>query len=121
MFSAPQHTPTWTAMDGLFLPMTSTIKVLSWLLAVSRILSTALIADWTAVSKPIVYSVPEISLSIVDGTPITGKLYSSLKIFAPLKEPFPPRTIKASIFLDFKFSKAFFRPSLLLNSWLLEV
>ena len=56
------------------------------------------------------------SLSIVPGIPIIGKLYSSLKITAPVKVPSPPITTMASISCSFKFSKACALPSLVLNS-----
>ena len=60
--------------------------------------------------------VPKISLSMVPGIPMTGKLYSSLKISAPVKVPSPPMVTKASTPAFVKLSKAFLRPSLVLNS-----
>ena len=66
------------AMKPDFRPITSTRKVRSWELAVSRIRSIASIPVLTAVSKPIVSSVPGMSLSIVPGTPIVGNPFSLL-------------------------------------------
>ena len=67
-----------------------------------------------AESKPIVCDVPKISLSIVAGIPITGKLNSELKINPPVNVPSPPITISPSILCSFKELKAFFLPFLVL-------
>ena len=40
------------------------------------------------------------SLSMVHGIPITLKLNSSTKIFAPVSDPSPPKTINPSILFD---------------------
>ena len=45
--------------------------------------------------------VPKISLSIVPGIPITGKLYSLLKTTPPVKDPSPPITTRPSMLLSF--------------------
>ena len=60
--------------------------------------------------------VPKISLSIVPGIPITGKLYSLLKTTPPVKDPSPPITTKPSMLLSFNCLNAFFLPSGVLNS-----
>ena len=51
--------------------MTSMIEHRSWEVDVSRTLSMASIAVLTDVSKPMVYSVQEMSRSIVPGSPTT--------------------------------------------------
>ncbi len=53
---------------------------------------------------------------MVPGIPITGKLYSLLKITPPVKDPSPPITTSPSIFCLIKFWCAFFLPSEVLNS-----
>jgi hypothetical protein len=78
--------------------MTSTIKMRSKASAVSRILSIASIPVLTAVEKPMVKSVPSISLSMVPGIPIIVPGQCLFNASKPLKEPSPPITIKASIF-----------------------
>lgn len=62
----------------------------------SRILSTASTTVFTAVSNPIVKSVPASSLSIVPGHPITGKVCSSFNSLAPVKEVSPHITTQPS-------------------------
>ena len=62
------------------------------------------------------YCVPEISLSIVPGIPITGKLNSFWNILAPLKEPSPPITTRDSILFFVKLLYAFFLPEEVLKS-----
>jgi len=47
--------------------------------------------------------VPYKSLSIVQGIPITGKLFSLKKIFAPVKDPSPPKIMSPSILLLTRF------------------
>ena len=74
-----------------------------WELAVSLILSMAVMTVFVAESKPIVWEVPKISLSIVAGIPITGKLNSLLNINPPVNVPSPPITIKPSILFSFKY------------------
>ena len=68
--SAPTDRPAHKARSPQSRPITSTINVRAWLEAVSLILSTHSMIVFNAVSKPIVKSVPLISLSIVPGTPI---------------------------------------------------
>jgi hypothetical protein len=76
----------------------------------------ASIAVFSAVSYPMVKSVPKISLSIVPGTPITFIPNSSLKILAPVKVPSPPIHTKASIPIFYTLFISFFLPSSVLNS-----
>ena len=45
--------------------------------------------------------VPKISLSIVPGIPITGKLYSLLKTTPPVKDPSPPITPRPAMLLSY--------------------
>ncbi|CAM5189434.1 ATP-dependent 6-phosphofructokinase [Lysinibacillus sphaericus] len=73
LVSAPAASPAHNAISPASRPITSTIKEFSWEVAVSRILSIDSTTVLSAVSKPIVYSVPGTSLSIVPGTPTTGK------------------------------------------------
>ena len=56
----------------------------------------AVVAAEKAESKPIVYSVPGMSLSIVAGIPTAGKP-NFVNAKAPLKVPSPPIAIKPSI------------------------
>ena len=48
----------------------------------------------TAVSNPMVKSVPAMSLSMVPGRPIQGISNSVLSLWAPRKEPSPPMTTR---------------------------
>ena len=114
--SAPEPTPAFRAMCPTSLPITSTKNNRLWELAVSLILSIASTAVLSAVSYPRVKFVPKISLSIVPGIPIIGKLYSLLKIMPPVKVPSPPISTKASMFFLTKWSYANFLPSFVLNS-----
>ena len=63
-----------------------------------------------------VASVPQRSLSIVPGIPITGILNSCAKTRAPVNVPSPPITISASIPSRLIVSYANWRPSLVGNS-----
>ena len=115
MASAPAATPIQLAISPAWRPITSTIKVRLWEEAVSVILSIASRATLTAVSKPMVYSVPAISLSMVPGIPIAGKPFW-VNFKAPVKEPSPPTTTKASMPCAFICSIAFSWISGSLNS-----
>ena len=61
------------------------------------------VANRAAVSKPIVTSVPAISLSIVPGKPTQGMSNSLLNFWAPLKLPSPPIMTRPSIPLLLRF------------------
>ena len=61
------------------------------------------------------------SLSIVAGIPITGKLFSSLNINPPVNVPSPPITIRPSISFFFKLLNALSLPFLVLKSFDLAV
>ncbi len=78
-------------------PITSTKKMRSWLVAVSRILSTQDVMVLSVVSYPMVLSVPFRSLSMVPGSPMQGTSNSSAKMRAPVSEPLPPITTSASM------------------------
>ena len=95
--SAPAAIAEFCAKKPASRPITSIKKMRSWELAVSRILSTQSIMVFSVVSYPMVLSVPYKSLSIVPGSPIQGKSYSSANSMAPVREPLPPITIRASI------------------------
>ena len=95
--SAPEAIAPLRARKPASRPITSIKKSRSWEEAVSRILSTASIMVFSAVSYPIVVSVPNRSLSMVPGIPTIGKLYSDAKMRAPLSEPSPPITTSASM------------------------
>src|SRR3546814_2512460 len=69
----------------------------------------AWITELLAVSKPMVKSVPNKSLSMVPGIPMTGKPNSREKTSAPLNVPSPPITMSASPSAAFRLSKAFRR------------
>ena len=56
-------------------------------------------------------ALPILSLSMVPGIPITGKSNSSANSLAPLKEPSPPITTRASILCFFSCLRASFLPS----------
>ena len=108
--SAPTVMPTFNAKNPRFLPITSTMKIRSWEIAVSLILSISVTPVFTAVSKPMVSSVPKTSLSMVAGTPTIRVLLSLLKSNAPLNEPSPPITTKPSTLLAANVLAAFFTP-----------
>ncbi len=114
--SAPDAIAPLRARKPASRPITSIKNRRSWDVAVSRILSTHSIMVLRAVSYPIVVSVPKRSLSIVPGRPIIGKLNSLAKIRAPVSDPSPPITTKASIPWRLSVSKASWRPSGVLNS-----
>ena len=114
--SAPAAMALFCARKPASRPITSTKKIRSCDVAVSRILSTHCVIVFNVVSYPIVLSVPYKSLSIVPGKPIHGMSYSSAKIRAPVREPFPPITISASIASRFNVSNAFFLPAAVSNS-----
>ena len=116
MAAAALPMPALIAMKPASLPITSTKNRRSCEVAVSLILSMASMAVLQAVSNPIVRSVPERSLSMVPGSPMAGIPYSSKNRWAPVRDPSPPITTKASMPWLCRFSKAFFRPSGVLNS-----
>ena len=97
IFSAPVAIPLCSAIYPASRPITSTTNKRSCASAVSLILSIASTAVLTAVSNPIVKSLPAISLSIVPGIPIQGMSNSLLNFCAPLKLPSPPITTMPSI------------------------
>ena len=78
--SAPAAIPAFKAISPALRPITSTTKVRLCDDEVSRILSKASTTVETAVSNPIVKSVPTISLSIVPGSPTAGKPCSVRRI-----------------------------------------
>ncbi len=102
-------------MKPLTRPITSITKTRLNETIVSLILSTATTAVSTAVSKPIVSSVPKTSLSIVAGIPMILVSVSLLNPNAPLKVPFPPITTSPSRSLFANVSAAFLIPSSVLN------
>jgi len=88
--SAPPARPECRAIQPAWRPMTSTIITRLWLSAVVWSRSIASVAIWTAVSKPNVMSVPPRSLSIVLGTPITGRSCSVCRRAAAPRVSSPP-------------------------------
>jgi len=74
--SALPETPELSAIQPAYRPITSTTMTRPWLSAVEWTLSSASVAVETAVSKPKVACVPPTSLSIVFGTPTTGRPFS---------------------------------------------
>jgi hypothetical protein len=71
--------------------------------------STASVAIITAVSKPKVWSVPLMSLSMVLGTPTLGTPFSLRNSVTDCVSS-PPRAISASILLAFRTSWTFSMP-----------
>ena len=116
IFSAPVAIPLCRAMYPASRPITSITKTRSCASIVSLILSMASTAVFTAVSKPIVKSVPEMSLSMVPARPIQGILNSLLNFTAPLNDPSPPIITNPSIPLFLRLSYAFCLPSFSMNS-----
>ena len=96
MYSAPQAIPASRAIFPANRPITSIMAALSWADAVSRIRLTAPTTALTAVSWPMVSSVPCISLSMVPGM-VTVGMPRLDKAAAPWTEPSPPMTISPSI------------------------
>ena len=82
--SAPPAMPLVTASQPAWRPMTSTTITRSCDSAVVCRRSIASVAIETAVSNPNVWSVPAMSLSIVFGTPITGRPCSTVQ---PCRDP----------------------------------
>ena len=74
---APPAMPAWVAIQPEWRPITSTTITRSWLSAVVCSRSMASVAICTAVVNPNVMSVPTMSLSMVFGTPTTGRPMSS--------------------------------------------
>ena len=72
MTSAPPAIPAAAAIHPVLRPMTSTTMTRLCDSAVECSLSIASVQTCTAVSNPIVTSVPAMSLSMVFGTPTTG-------------------------------------------------
>ena len=70
--SAPPAMPLAAAIQPVLRPMTSTTMTRLCDSAVVCSRSIASVQTWTAVSNPIVTSVPAMSLSMVFGTPTTG-------------------------------------------------
>ena len=68
-----------------------------------------------AVSTPMLMSQPAKSLSIVEATPTTGNPISKRQ-WAPVCEPFPPITTRASISRVLRLRMAFSRPVTVSNS-----
>jgi hypothetical protein len=114
-------------------PITSTTNVRWWLAAVEAIASTASVIRCSAVSVPIVMSVPDMSLSIEPTRPTmlngiapvavspptrpdvtsssTSDGHSWRSTSAPLRLPSPPITTRLSIPARRRFSAAWRRPS----------
>ena len=115
--SAPEAIALFCARKPASRPITSTKKIRSCEVAVSRILSTQSTIVFKAVSYPIVESVPYKSLSIVPGKPMQGTSNSLANICAPLNEPFPPITTNASIPAATILSYATLRPSGVIKSF----
>ena len=80
------------------LPMSSMTMQRPWLAAVVWMRSITSVAMSTAVWKPKVTSVPQISLSMVLGKPMTFSP-SSASMFAVLCVPFPPSVTRQSSFI----------------------
>ena len=95
--SAPEAMALFCARKPASRPITSMKKMRSWEFAVSRILSTHSTMVFSAESYPMVASVPYRSLSMVPGRPMMGMSYSRAKSCAPVREPFPPMTTRASM------------------------
>ena len=68
-----------------------------------------------------VASVPYRSLSMVPGRPMIGMSNSRANSCAPVRDPFPPMTMRASMPASTMFSWAIFRPFGVMNSLLLAV
>ena len=113
-YSAPEATAVSSARKPALRPITSTMNRRSWLEAVSLRRMIASRAVFTAVSKPMVSSVPATSLSMVPGMPMTG-IPISCSAFAPWKDPSPPITMRPSIPASFIFKRAASRPSWVLK------
>ena len=94
--SAPPASPEWRAIQPAWRPITSTTITRSWDSAVVCSRSMASVAICTAVSKPKVMSVPARSLSIVFGTPITGRPCSPCRRAAAPSVSSPPIAISPS-------------------------
>ncbi len=94
--SAPPASPECSAIQPAWRPITSTIITRLWLSAVVWSRSIASVAICTAVSKPNVMSVPPRSLSIVFGTPITGRPCSPCSRAAAPSVSSPPIAISPS-------------------------
>src|SRR5680860_1270829 len=101
----------YSAIQPLWRPMTSTKNSRPWLAAVSRMRSIDSRAVLTAVSKPMVKSVPYRSLSMVPGSPTTARLPSRESSSAPRMEPSPPITTSPSTSACRRASAAVRRPS----------
>ena len=94
--SAPPARPECRAIQPAWRPMTSTTRIRLWLSAVVCRRSMASVATCTAVSKPKVTSVPPRSLSIVFGTPTTGRPCSACSRAAAPSVSSPPIAIRPS-------------------------
>ena len=98
--SAPPASPECRAIQPAWRPITSTIITRLCDSAVVCSRSIASVAIWTAVSKPNVMSVPARSLSIVFGTPMTGRPCSPCSRAAAPSVSSPPiaiRPVEASV------------------------
>ena len=91
--------PDVAAIQPACRPMTSTIITRLWLSAVVWMRSIASVAMATAVSKPIDWSVPQTSLSIVLGI-ATIRTPASATLLAACSVPSPPMQMSASIRSD---------------------
>ena len=91
----------------------NTLKIL---LISTLVLIVSAVIVLSAVSYPMVASVPQRSLSMVPGIPMMGTLYSCAKSLAPVNVPSPPMAMSASIPSFCMFSYACLRPSGVLNS-----
>ena len=100
--------------------MTSTTAQRSWDCMVSRSLSMHSTAVLAAVSKPMVYSVQTMSLSMVPGMPTTDTPHL-LSSWAPRKVPSPPMATMPSSPSSLQVLAAFFCPSGVRNSSLRAV
>ena len=98
MMSAPPAMPEYSVSQPALLPMISMTMQRPWLAAVVWMRSMTSVAMSTAVWKPKVTSVPQMSLSIVLGRPMTCSPSSESR-FAVLCVPLPPRQTRQSSFI----------------------
>ena len=103
--SAPPASPECSAIQPAWRPITSTTITRLWLSAVVCSRSIASVATCTAVSNPNVMSVPPRSLSIVFGTPSTGRSCSACSLAAAPSVSSPPIAIRPSRSSERRFSR----------------
>src|SRR3954447_7348698 len=113
--SAPPAMPLCSAIHPAWRPITSSTSTRLWLSAVVWRRSRASVATCTAVSKPNVISVPPRSLSIVLGTPTTGRPCSPCRRLATPRVSSPPMAISPSTPRRSKFARMTSGPSSRLN------